>query len=203
LKRLLWIVDAGALAAGIVPAVLRAGVVWLQLRDQTVPPAVWRRHLEAWSVDAGGFDVVVNGGPAWARQARLGAHLKACQPTRSVHERAGWPQFGRSVHDEGEAALARDDRPDYLIAGPVFPTASKPGHPGLGLSGLSAIVERSAGTPVLAVGGVTPARVGAIGGAGAAGVAVLSGISAAADPAAAARAFLEALDAVFLPADAG
>ena len=62
---------------------------------------------------------------------------------------------------------------DYLIAGTVWPTESKGEEATLlGLSGLSAVV-RSAGVPVLAIGGLSVERVTAVRLAGAAGVAAI------------------------------
>src|SRR2546428_5462626 len=66
---------------------------------------------------------------------------------------------GRSVHTVEEASAASDA--DYLIAGTVFPSASKSTGPGAaGLDGLRAIVSASA-VPVLAIGGVTAGRLAA------------------------------------------
>lgn len=75
---------------------------------------------------------------------------------------------GRSVHRPDDAAEAGDA--DYLIAGTVFPSESKPGAPLIGLDGLRAIV-RATPLPVLAIGGVTAGRFADIAAAGAAGVA--------------------------------
>jgi thiamine-phosphate pyrophosphorylase len=77
------------------------------------------------------------------------------------------------VHTPREAADA-GDVVDYLVAGTVFPTASKaPDAPLLGVEGLRAIVA-AARVPVLAIGGITLDRLDAIAGAGAAGVAGIS-----------------------------
>ena len=70
---------------------------------------------------------------------------------------------------------------DYLLAGHVFATVSKPGQPPLSLAGLGAIVAASP-VPVLAIGGITPERVAATLAAGAAGVAVIGAIAEADDP---------------------
>lgn len=79
--------------------------------------------------------------------------------------------IGRSVHDVAEARAAAGA--DYLIAGTVFPTTSKPGASQLlGVDGLRAIVAAAA-APVLAIGGVTMDRLGAIAATGAAGVAAI------------------------------
>jgi len=78
--------------------------------------------------------------------------------------------IGRSVHGVSEAIAAADA--DYLIAGTVFPSASKAASPLLGVEGLRAIV-RAVERPVLAIGGVTDARIGEIADAGAAGFAAI------------------------------
>ena len=79
--------------------------------------------------------------------------------------------IGRSVHTPGEAKDAIGA--DYLIAGAVFATASKPETTAwLGLDGLRSIVE-AASVPVLAIGGVTIDRLDDIAAAGAAGIAAI------------------------------
>jgi thiamine-phosphate pyrophosphorylase len=77
--------------------------------------------------------------------------------------------IGRSVHQAQEAkALAGVD---YLIAGTVFPTSSKPDlTEWLGVEGLARIC-RSVSMPVLAIGGVTADRLASVAAAGAAGIA--------------------------------
>jgi thiamine-phosphate pyrophosphorylase len=80
--------------------------------------------------------------------------------------------IGRSVHSVDEAQDAAPDV-DYLIAGTVFPTASKSGdRPLIGVEGLRAIAS-SVRIPVLAIGGVSLDRIGALIGAGAAGIAAI------------------------------
>jgi thiamine-phosphate pyrophosphorylase len=79
--------------------------------------------------------------------------------------------IGRSVHSEEEAAAAADA--DYLIAGTVWPSNSKPqGHPVLGVKGFAAIA-RAVTVPVLAIGGVTVDRVREVTAAGGAGIAAI------------------------------
>lgn len=79
--------------------------------------------------------------------------------------------IGRSVHGvEGAAAAAGAD---YLIAGTVFRSASKPAAtPLLGIEGLKTIV-RAADCPVLAIGGITGDRIAEVAAAGAAGFAAI------------------------------
>jgi thiamine-phosphate pyrophosphorylase len=90
------------------------------------------------------------------------------------------PADGRAVVEHGAS---------YLGVGPAYATSTKDGLPApLGPAGIAAMVEAVPGTPVIAIGGITPARVAALAGHG---VAVVSAI--AADPAGATRAFLTAL----------
>jgi len=78
---------------------------------------------------------------------------------------------GRSVH--GVDDLPAADGADYLIAGTVFETASKPGlQARLGIDGLRA-VARAAHAPVLAIGGVTTDRMPEVAAAGASGAAAI------------------------------
>ncbi|MFN7984522.1 MAG: thiamine phosphate synthase [Vicinamibacterales bacterium] len=76
---------------------------------------------------------------------------------------------GRSIHSRAE--LEHAGPLDYVIAGTVWETVSKPGkHDLLGLDGLSALVSASR-VPVIAIGGVDASRVPALAGTGAAGIA--------------------------------
>ena len=100
---------------------------------------------------------------------------------------------GASVHSEGEARDAAAQGADFIVFGPVYDTASKRRYgPPQGLAALEAVTH-AVDRPVLAVGGLTPERVPEVLAAGAAGVAVIGAIYAAARPAAATKAFLDAL----------
>ncbi len=100
---------------------------------------------------------------------------------------------GASVHSEAEAREAAAEGADFIVFGPIYDTASKRRYgPPQGLAALQA-VTRAVDRPVLAVGGLTPARVTEVLAAGAAGVAVIGAIYAAARPADATKAFLDAL----------
>jgi thiamine-phosphate diphosphorylase len=81
--------------------------------------------------------------------------------------------IGRSVHTRSEAVAAAESGVDYLVAGTVYPTASKPeAWPLLGVDGLRDLV-RAVDVPVLAIGGVTADNVKDIAASGAAGVAAI------------------------------
>ena len=104
-----------------------------------------------------------------------GVHLRGDSYAVKDARRLLPPPFlvGRSVHTVAEAALASGA--DYVIAGTVFPSVSKPGAPPaqlLGLDGLRNIVKASP-MPVFAIGGITPDRIDAVLAAGADGVAAI------------------------------
>ena len=100
---------------------------------------------------------------------------------------AGW--VGCSVHSRGEAEAAVSEGADYLVVGNVYETATHPGLPGGGLDLVRAVV--ALGRPVIAIGGVTAARVAELRDAGAYGIAAISALWEATDPASAAVALLE------------
>ena len=84
---------------------------------------------------------------------------------------------------------------DYLGVGPAYAIATKAGLPApLGAAGVGAVAS-VVQMPVIASGGVTAARVPELLAAGAYGVAVVGAVSGAADPAAAVRELLRALEA--------
>lgn len=101
--------------------------------------------------------------------------------------------IGASVHARDEAVRAAAEGADFLVFGPVYDTPSKRSFgPPQGLRALAAVTE-AVGCPVLAVGGITPARAREALAAGARGVAVISAILAADRPADAVKAFLDAV----------
>ena len=118
--------------------------------------------------------VVVNDRPDVALAAGAdGVHLKddarSAPRVRALGPR-GWI-VGRSIQDAAAARRATQAGAiDYLLAGTVFASASKPGRPPLGLDALRDIV-RASSRPVLAIGGVTVDDGAAVAATGAAGVA--------------------------------
>jgi thiamine-phosphate diphosphorylase len=99
----------------------------------------------------------------------------------------GW--IGRSVHDASEAARARDEGADFVMAGPVYDTASHPDRAGAGPGLVAECV--AAGLPVIAIGGITAERIVEVRDAGAYGVAAIRGLWLSADPARAALTYLQ------------
>jgi thiamine-phosphate pyrophosphorylase len=103
-----------------------------------------------------------------------GVHLRGDSIPPAAARSIAPPGFtvGQSIHGV-EDAIAAAREVDYLIAGTVWPSESKrAGHIPIGTAGLAAIVA-AVGVPVLAIGGVTIARVADVAATGAAGVAAI------------------------------
>jgi thiamine-phosphate pyrophosphorylase len=178
----------------VVEAAVAGGVGLVQLRERDLPEpeiADLLRRLLA-RLEGTPARLLVNGHADLAHALGVGLHLPAAAPRPAEPP----PLYGRAVHDEAEAHRALGERVSYVVVGPIFPTGSKPGHPGAGVETLARLVAAVAPTPAFAIGGLTPERIGSVLGAGAHGAAVRSAILAARDPKRAARAFADALSAV-------
>ena len=81
--------------------------------------------------------------------------------------------IGVSTHSLEDIRHAERGGADFVVFGPVYKTASKPGHPGFGIGALREAVRTSA-IPVYAVGGITVTRIREVGATGVSGVAGIS-----------------------------
>ena len=91
----------------------------------------------------------------------------------AARELLGERVVGRSVHSLEGALLSENDGADYVIFGPVWSSAS---HPASAPAGIAALAEvaHALRIPVIAIGGVTDARIAECQAAGAAGYAAIS-----------------------------
>ena len=153
-----------------------AGVDLVQIREPGLTDRLLLDLVRAAVERARGTSarVLVNDRPDVALAAgAAGVHLKddgrCAARVRALGPR-GWI-VGRSVHGADAARRAAESGAvDYLLAGTVFRSASKPGRRPLGLEGLGAVARAFPG-PVLAVGGARAEDGAALAAAGAAGVA--------------------------------
>jgi thiamine-phosphate pyrophosphorylase len=100
-----------------------------------------------------------------------GVHLKERSFGPSEVRRIAPPGFlvGCSVHSAAAAAARREA--DFLIAGTVLPTASKPGAEYLDWEGLTGVVKAAGATPVLGIGGLGVRSIALLAGSCASGLA--------------------------------
>lgn len=153
-----------------------AGVDLIQIRERDLEAAALAALVaEVVAVTRGSVTrVVVNDRIDVALAAGAdGVHLRGDSvPVEAARRLLAAPRLvGRSVHGIEEARSASGA--DYLIAGTVFSSASKPGAAELlGLDGLRAIV-RATPIPVLAIGGIAADRIADVLATGAAGIAAI------------------------------
>jgi thiamine-phosphate pyrophosphorylase len=102
-----------------------------------------------------------------------GVHLKESSFSPAHARRLAPPGFviGCSVHTPFTAAARRSA--DFLVAGTVLPTVSKPEADYLDWKGLETIVDAARGTPVLGIGGLDVASMPMAAATGAAGLAAI------------------------------
>ena len=157
-------------------AAAAAGIDWVQLREPDMAAADLLRLTKAVVADTRhtATRIVVNDRLDVALAAgAAGVHLKersfSVESSRAITP----PGFlvGRSVHEL--ATLGFANSADYLVAGTVLPTVSKPAVTCLGWEGLSAIVRAASGKPVLAIGGIDLPSIPLVAASGAAGVAAI------------------------------
>ena len=112
-----------------------------------------------------------------------------------VLRRLAPPPFliGASVHSMAEATQAEAEGADFVVFGPIYETASKRAYGAP--QGLEALrrVTAAMQRPVIAVGGIDPARVPEVMATGAAGIAAIGAFLSADRPGDAVKAFLDAL----------
>ncbi|ABN77403.1 thiamine-phosphate diphosphorylase [[Luteovulum] sphaeroides subsp. megalophilum] len=177
----------------LVAAAVRGGATLVQLRDkhrsdaELIPLA---RRLVA-ALDAQGVPLIVNDRiEVVLASGAAGLHVgQGDLGVAEARRRIGPDRLlGLSVEAPEHLEALPLGIVDYVGAGPVRATASKPDHaPPIGFEGLARLVA-AAPVPAVAIGGLGAGDAHAVKAAGAAGMAIVSAIGAAADPEAAARA---------------
>jgi thiamine-phosphate pyrophosphorylase len=183
--------------ADIVGAALAAGCRWVSLREKDLPESeqIAMAQLLLPLVRRFGATLTLHGDASVAKAAGVnGVHLRSGTDTASARSTLGADALiGLSIHSPAEAAMAASA--DYVVAGPAFETASKPGYgPALCAAGIAAVANSSP-VPVIAVGGISASNLPDIIAAAAAGIAVMGGVMRAEDPGAEVADLLKALRA--------
>lgn len=166
-----------------ISAAVEGGVDAVHLRDHAASArdlyarGIELRRFDCWLIVNDRIDVALALGADGVQLGGRSLHLE------DARRAAGGLALGVSIHgvEEGEA-VARAGGADWVVLGPVHPTASHPGAATLGTDPIG----RTPGT-VIAIGGISAENVSAVLAAGAHGVAVISSILNARSPRAAAR----------------
>lgn len=193
------IIDASAEPRAIVPlaeSLAGAGARLLQIRAKNATArAVFEVARDLCSrLGPRGIGFIVNDRPdvavlAGAAGVHLGQDDLPVEEARKTCGNSLW--VGVSTHNDEQFRRATATSADYIAVGPVFPTESKQNpDPVVGLDFLR-WARANTQKPLVAIGGITVESAEHVFRAGADSVAVIRDLSAAADPAARARAYLE------------
>lgn len=165
---------------------LEAGCRWVSLREKDLLPEARLALLRRLLALGRPFGAVIGVHDDIAGALTAGAaavHLPADVDPAAVRARlpAG-VLLGASAHDAAELARAAAGGADYATLSPMFLSASKPGYgPALGGAALARLAA-GVSIPVLALGGIDPARIASCIDGGAAGVAVMGAVMGTDDP---------------------
>jgi thiamine-phosphate pyrophosphorylase len=184
--------------AEFVAGCIRGGVDVVQLREKHLldRPLVARARVAQRVCLDHGVPFILNDRPDLALELGAdGVHVGQDDAPPALARRILGPDtiVGLSTHDPRDLAGAADEPVDYLSAGPVVETPTKPGRPGTGLTYLRTATARAT-VPVFVTGGVTPATVPALSAAGARHFVVVRFLTEAAQPEDAATALRVAID---------
>lgn len=183
--------------AGFLAACIRGGVDVVQLRDKHLAdrPLLARARVALSVCRDLGVPFILNDRADLAAEVGAdGVHVGQDDAPPALARRLLGPDaiVGLSTHAPAELDASAAEPVDYVSAGPVVETPTKPGRAGTG-TGYVAYAVAHAGRPVFVTGGVTPQSVGALAAAGATRFVVVRWLTEATDPEAAARALRAAL----------
>lgn len=184
--------------ATFIPAVLDNGVDLVQLREKNLPreAQLAPARLIAQLCAERGVPFLVNDDPTLALEVGAdGVHVgQEDVSVERCRELLGDSHVvGLSTHTREEFTLALAQRTNYLSAGPIEATPTKPGRPGTGVDFAVESQGRS-DRPVFVTGGVTADNIAPLVGAGLRYFVVVRALTESPNPGASARALRRALD---------
>jgi thiamine-phosphate pyrophosphorylase len=171
----------------------------LELRDRESPRNAVERSGQTFRrfADTYAANFIVNDDPHLAAELRAdGVHLGQEDMAPAEAREILGPEaiVGLSTHSREQIEAAAEQPVDYISVGPIWETPTKEGRPGTGLE-LIAEAARIATVPWFAIGGISPENVTEVVEAGARRICVVRAIRDANDPAEAASALVEPVEA--------
>ncbi len=182
---------------GVLEAAIAGGVDVFQLRRKGVEPQELRplaRRCADLCRERGTLFMVDDWVELALECGADGVHLgQADMPLAQARELLGGERIiGRSTHTAEQVERAVAEGADYISAGPVHETPTKPGRPAVGFEHVAKAARRTQ-VPVVAIGGLTVEEAGLALESGADMVAVVRAICSAPDPLVATAGFRRAL----------
>lgn len=195
----LYVVLSSKLASGrsledVVCQALQGGARVFQLREKTMSTrelVATARRLGEIIHQAGGTLIINDRADVALVSGADGVHVgQSDMSPADVRKIVGNDRIvGVSVSSVEEAILAQQEGADYLGAGAVFATTTKPDASVIGLNELRKICK-TVNIPVVAIGGITIENIDQVMASGAGGIAVVSAVVSAPDCAEASRTLL-------------
>jgi thiamine-phosphate pyrophosphorylase len=189
---------------------IEGGVDIVQLRDKVLDarPIIERALVLKRVCGDYGVPFILNDRPDLALEVDAdGVHVGQDDAPPALARRILGPDkiVGLSTHHIEDLESARSEPVDYLSAGPVVPTPTKPGRPGTGISYVALASEkalswRPSGLPVFITGGVTPEVIPELAAHGVRHFVVVRYLTESDDPERAARLLRQAIDRSVPPA---
>jgi thiamine-phosphate pyrophosphorylase len=182
----------------VAEAAIEGGAQCLQLRQKALPDGELLRRAEALRELTRMRDtlLIINDRPDIARLvAADGVHLgQDDMPVAAARRIVGQRIIiGKSTHTLDQARSALAEKPDYIAVGPMFATATKPQEHIAGPETLAAVLAET-DRPHVAIGGITPDRIGQLTAVGCRCVAVCSAVISQPEVTEAARAIRAGID---------
>lgn len=192
-------VCAGRAVEDVVAAAVKGGATMVQLRNKICTREIVAdeaRRVQRILADSGVAFIINDHVELAAEIGADGVHIgqedMSAKEARSIigaDAILGLTAFTRTHYDALDPDII-----NYVGTGPFHATLTKPDKPVLGADGFTQLAKTSP-VPVVGIGGITPDNAGDVIAAGAQGIAMMRAVSEAADPAAAARYFVRAVEA--------
>jgi thiamine-phosphate pyrophosphorylase len=167
-------------AVPVARQLVAGGASLLQLRAKGHPPGEIE-HLARLLLPLcreAGVPFIVNDYPAIAAAVRAdGIHIGQDDGTLTATRQVVGPDMivGRSTHSPEQAKAALEEGFDYIGFGPLFPTPTKLGRPGIGLENIPGVMAGiGSRIPVFCIGGIKRSNLPEVIAAGARNVVVVS-----------------------------
>ena len=133
------------------------GVTIIQLRDKISPIDVLAKkckEIVLWKKNHKFYFIVNDNADLALEVGADGVHIGQDTETKAIRQKIGKDLIlGKTTHNVEQAALTEQEGADYISAGPVYETPTKPGRKAVGLEYVREAVN-TVKIPVVAIGGL-------------------------------------------------
>jgi len=156
---------------------LANGLRLFQVRDKTLPPKqrhAFARQVMALAARHEQVVVLINDDQELARRVGAGGVHLSSRQLWQIERRPDFARVAASCHGAADLERAAELGLDFVVLGPLLPTASHPGVAGIGWTAFAQLTECSP-LPVYALGGLQPEMLDTARNCGGHGIALMRG----------------------------